>query len=91
MRVRKDLASVLAVIWNPRRTQTPIRSDRCEHCGANLNPPGISVMEMATNVICGSLLVAALTLAGFVSYRWMECHITFDHLIFHEPLDDWSR
>ena len=91
MKVRKELASVLAVIWNPRRTQTPIRSDRCEECGASLNSAGIPVMEMAANVICGSLLLAALTIAGFVSYRWMERHVTFDHPIWREPLDDWSR
>jgi hypothetical protein len=48
-------------------------------------------MEMAANVICGSLLLAVLTLAGYVSYRWMERHVTFNHPIWHEPLDDWSR
>jgi hypothetical protein len=48
-------------------------------------------MEIAANVVCGSLLLAALTFAGFVSYRWMERHVTFDHPIWREPLDDWSR
>ena len=91
MRVRKDLASVLAVIWNPRRTQTPIRSDRCEQCGASLNSAGISVVEMATNVICGSLLLAVLTLSGFAVYRWIDRGGFIEYPVWHEPLDDWRR
>jgi hypothetical protein len=91
MRVRKDLASVLAVIWNPRRTQTPIRIDRCEHCGATLSSAQISIKEIAGSVVFGSLLLAVLTLADYVGNRWLEHGTSLVHPAWREPLDDWSR
>jgi len=71
--------------------QTPIRSDRCEHCGAWLSWPRISIRETAANVVCGSLLLAVLVLAGFVAYRWIDRGALFENPIWHEPLEDWSR
>jgi hypothetical protein len=71
--------------------QTPIRSDRCERCGAWLSWTRISIRETAENVVCGSLLLAVLVLAGFVAYRWIDRGAFFENPIWHEPLDDWSR
>jgi hypothetical protein len=47
--------------------------------------------ELIANAICGGILLAVLMLAGFVSDRWMERHVTFDHPIWRMPLEDWSR
>jgi hypothetical protein len=71
--------------------QTPIRSDRCERCGAWLSRHRIPIRETAENVVCGSLLLAVLVLAGFVAYRWIDRGAFFENPIWHEPLDDWSR
>jgi hypothetical protein len=43
----------------------PIRSDRCEGCGASLQSPRTSIREMASEVACGSLLLAVLIVAGY--------------------------
>ena len=91
MRRRNDFASASAGIRTPQKMQTPIRSDRCEHCGAWLNWPQISIRETAANVVCGSLLLAVLVLAGFVAYRWIDRGAFFENPIWHEPLEDWSR
>jgi hypothetical protein len=91
MRRRKDFASASAGIRTPQRMQTPIRSDRCEHCGAWLNWPQISIRETAANVVCGSLLLAVLTLAGYASSQWIEREGSILQAVWHEPLEDWSR
>jgi len=91
MRRRKDFASASAGIRTPQRMQTPIRSDRCEHCGAWLNWPQISIRETAANVVCGSLLLAVLTLAGYAASRWIEREGSILQTVWHEPLEDWSR
>jgi hypothetical protein len=71
--------------------QKLIRSDRCEHCGAWLSWHRISIRETAVDVVCGSLLLAVLVLAGFVAYRWIDRGALFENPIWHEPLEDWSR
>jgi hypothetical protein len=71
--------------------QTPIRSDRCERCGAWLSWHRISIRETVVDVVCGSLLLAVLVPAGFVAYRWIDRGAFFENPIWHEPLDDWSR
>jgi len=43
------------------------------------------------DVVCGSLLLAVLVLAGFVAYRWIDRGDFFENPTWHEPLDDWSR
>ena len=91
MRRRKDFASASAGIWTPQRMKTPIRSDRCEHCGTILTADPISMWEIVANTICGSLLLAVLVLAGFVAYRWIDRGDFFENPTWHEPLDDWSR
>ena len=91
MRRRKDFASASAGIWTPQGMQTPIRSDRCERCGAWLSWHRISIRETAANVVCGSLLLVVLTLAGYAAFQWMERECTFFQTVWHEPLDDWSR
>ena len=91
MRRRKDFASASAGIRTPQRMQTPIRSDRCEHCGAWLNWPRISIRETAANIVCGSLLLAVLTLAGYAASQWIEREGAMFKTVCHEPLEDWSR
>jgi len=91
MRVRKDLTSVLARISIPRRAQPPIRNDRCEHCCAWLSWTRISIRETAANVVCGSLLLAVLTFAGYAAFQWMELEGSILQTVWHEPLEDWSR
>ena len=91
MRRRKDFASASAGIRTPQRIQTPIRSDRCEHCGAWLSWPRISIRETAANVVCGSLLLAVLTLAGYAASQWIEREGAMFQTVWHEPLEDWSR
>ena len=91
MRHRKDFASASAGIRTPQRMQTPIRSDRCEHCGTILTADPISMWEIVANTISGSVLLAVLVLAGFVAYRWIDRGALFENSIWHEPLEDWSR
>jgi len=91
MRHRKDFASASAGIRTPQRMQTPIRSDRCEHCGTILTENPISMWEIVANTICGSVLLAVLVLAGFVAYRWIDRGALFENPIWHVPLEDWSR
>lgn len=47
---------------------------------------------MATAVVCGSVLLAVLMLAGYGTYQWIERqeHRLLDYPVWHEPLNDWS-
>ena len=91
MRQMKDFASASAGIRTPQRMQTPIRSDRCEHCGTILTEDPISMWEIVANTICGSVLLSVLVLAGFVAYRWIDRGAFIENPIWHVPLEDWSR
>jgi hypothetical protein len=46
---------------------------------------------MASEVVCGSLLLAVLTLAGYAAYQWIERQDQrfLDYPVWHEPLDSW--
>jgi hypothetical protein len=50
----------------------PIRSDRCDRCGASLISNQISVSEMAANAVYGGLLLLVLLLAGYDTYQLIE-------------------
>ena len=91
MKRRKDFESASAGIWTPQKIQTPIRSDRCEHCGTILTADPISMWEIVANTICGSVLLAVLVLAGFVAYRWIDRGTFIENPIWHLPLEDWSH
>ena len=91
MRVRKGLTSVSARISIPERVQPRLRSDRCEHCGAWLSWTRISIGETAANVVCGSILLAVLTFAGYAAIQWVEREGCFLQTVWHEPLEYWSR
>jgi hypothetical protein len=47
---------------------------------------------MAANAVCGILLLAVLTFAGYFADKWLERngHDVFDSPIWHEPSDSWS-
>jgi hypothetical protein len=77
---------------NFKRSGPPLRSDRCELCGASLRPARLSLAEMTANAVCGILLLTVLTLAGYVADKWLERngHELFDRPVWHEPLDSWS-
>jgi hypothetical protein len=65
----------------------PIRNDRCSCCGSNLTSNRTSIWEKTAAVVCGSMLVAVLMLAGYGTYRWIERreHRLFDYPVWHEP------
>jgi hypothetical protein len=68
-----------------------IRSDRCEYCGACLRSNRIAIWERVSEVVCGSLLLAVLTLSGYVAYQLIERQEQrfLDSPVWHEPLDSW--
>ena len=79
-------------LWSLRKAQAPVWDDRCEHCGARLSSVRVPIRETVAEVICGSLLLTVLTLAGYFAYQWMERegHRIFVYPVWHEPRDDWS-
>jgi hypothetical protein len=70
----------------------PIRSDRSEYRGACQPSNRTSVSEMASAVVCGSLFLAVLILAGYAVYQCMERQgqKLLDGPVWHELLDIWS-
>jgi hypothetical protein len=68
------------------------RSDRCEFCHANLGSRRLSIGGAVSNAVCGILLLAALALAGRISYQWMNHAMDniFIQPTWHEPLDSWA-
>jgi hypothetical protein len=73
--------------------QTAEGNPRCEHCGRALNSSKSSVREVVLNSVSALLLLAIL-----VPLRWQikkaeEClsHRFVRHLLWREPLEDWSR
>jgi hypothetical protein len=79
------------------RTPTPSESrvaettQVCPSCGASIQPTRMSLAELATNAICVLVLAAILIPACWLAEHWLEQQgqRTFDHLIWHEPLQDW--
>lgn len=65
----------------------------CEHCGRALNSSKPSVREIVINSVSALLLVAILVPLGSqinkaaerLSQRFVQ------HLLWREPLEDWSR
>lgn len=70
----------------------PTRSNRCDLCGASLTSNQISIWEKLAAIVCGSVLLAVLTVAGYGTYQWLERqeHRVLDYPVWHEPLDYWS-
>jgi hypothetical protein len=71
-----------------------LNAHRCPTCGSELAPTQpLSVREIVANVLCGSILLAALITVGYTADRWIEVHIRYEpeHWLWHEPLEDWSR
>jgi hypothetical protein len=66
---------------------------RCEHCGRALNSSKPSVREIVINSVSALLLLAILVPLGWqikkaeerLSQRFVR------HLLWREPLEDWSR
>jgi hypothetical protein len=66
---------------------------RCEHCGRALNSSRPCVSELFINSVSALLLVAILVPLGWqineagkrLSHRFVQ------HLLWREPLEDWSR
>jgi len=65
----------------------PIRNDRCARCCANLSSNQTSIWEQIAAVVCGSVLLVVLMLAGFGTYQWIERQENrlFDSPVWHEP------
>jgi hypothetical protein len=70
----------------------PLRSDRCNNCDASLTSNQISIREMASEVVCGCLLLAVFILAGYAAYQCTDRQgqKLLDGPVGHEPLDLWS-
>ncbi|WP_420236900.1 hypothetical protein ACOBR2_14860 [Telmatobacter bradus] len=52
----------------------------------------LSICGAVSNTVCGLLLLAALTIAGRISYQWMN-HAVDEYVsqtAWHEPLDSWA-
>ena len=92
MRTRKNIASVSAEKPDFETSGPPLRSDRCEFCGAGLRSARLSIGEMIANTLCGILLLTVLSLAGYIADRWLERsgRELFEQPVWHEPLDSWS-
>jgi hypothetical protein len=71
----------------------PIQSDHCANCGARLTAHRTSLREIVAAAVCSSFLLAVLTLAGFIGYRWIELQQQriFIYPFWHEPLESWTR
>ncbi len=92
MTTRKNITSASTGNRNADRIGPSLQTDRCEFCGASLRSVRLSIGEVAANAVCGILLLAVLTLAGYIADKWLERngHDLFEQPVWHEPLDSWS-
>jgi hypothetical protein len=69
----------------------PIPSNLCESCGVCLQSNRTSIAEIVSGLVCGSLLLAVLTLAGYAASQWLDRQEQrfLDYPIWNEPLDSW--
>jgi hypothetical protein len=69
------------------------RNRYCGHCRSAINVERPGFWEVAVNLVCGCLLLAALVFAGSCFESWIvqRSQKTLDHLIWREPLEDWNR
>jgi hypothetical protein len=72
--------------------QTADRDPRCEQCGRALNSSKPSVREIFINSVSALLLVAILIPLGWQINKAAErlSHRFVQHLLWREPLEDWS-
>jgi len=89
---RKNTASVSAKTPGFKKHRPFLRGNRCEFCGAGLRSRRLSIADAVSNAVCGILLLAALTLAGRISYQWINHAVDkfFTQPTWHEPLDSWA-
>ena len=92
MITRKNIESVSAGTPDFETSGPTRRSDRCEFCGASLRSARLSIGEMIANILCYTLLLTVLTLAGYIADKLLERegHEFFEQPVWHEPLDSWS-
>jgi hypothetical protein len=89
---RKDTASVSAKTQGFKKHRTFLRGDHREFFDARLRSRRLSICGAVSNAVCGILLLAALTLAGRISYQWINHAVDkfFTQPTWHEPLDSWA-
>ena len=89
---RKDTASVSAKTQGFKKHRPFLRGDHSEFFDARLRSRWPSVGDAVSNAVCGILLLAALALAGRISYQWMNHAVDeyFSQPAWHEPLDSWA-
>jgi hypothetical protein len=73
--------------------QTAEGNPCCEHCGRSLNSSKPSVREIGINSAFALLLLAILVPLGWEINKAEErfSHRLVQHLLWREPLEDWSR
>ena len=72
MRRRNDFASASAGIRTPQKMQTPIRSDRCEHCGAWLIGPRYRSGKLLRMLSAAASCWQCWCLPDMFAYRWID-------------------
>jgi hypothetical protein len=88
---RKNTALVSTKTLGFKKHRPFLRGDHREFCDANLRSRRLSICGAVSNAVCGILLLAALTIAGRISYQWMNHTVNeyFNQPAWHEPLDSW--
>src|ERR1700733_8628813 len=71
-KTRRNSASTLTEIYHSKGVPLPIRSDRCDNCGARPTSSQISVWEISANAVCGGLLLAVMLLARYDTYQLID-------------------
>lgn len=87
-----DTTSTSAALTSQtERTGEP--DQRCQHCGMPPNPSKPSIKETALSIISACLLLTILVPLGLQANKWAD-HVferSLHHLLWREPLEDWSR
>jgi hypothetical protein len=78
--------------------KAPVRSDSrvCAHCGVEIgvrNEGPMRAPKLILNCLSCVLLIAVVLCVGYLLNSWAERGFDnlFDHWVWHEPLDDWSK
>jgi hypothetical protein len=73
--------------------RTPDGPKECECSGRSFYCSKTSIGETTLNIILACVLLAILVPVGYRMDKWAErfCMRSMHHVLWHEPVDDWSR